>query len=77
MINLKKHPILVKSRLIKQVNSKSLVATIFDNGQVHQYVVCSFYDPTKKFGSQWDWGHYFSRNDYAKAYECLLKLGKE
>lgn len=32
-----------------------------------QFVVCSYYDPSKKIGSQWTWGHYF--NDITNAVE--------
>ena len=25
-------------------------------------VVCSYYDPSREFGSQWCWGHYFGKD---------------
>lgn len=50
-IELKKH----------QNGQHSLVAWLKDD-EVINYVVCSYYDGSKEFGSQWCWGHYFGKD---------------
>jgi len=49
-----------------RVGDKSVVVKLLD-GMVKEYVVCSYYDGTKKYGDQWCWGHYF--NDLVLAVE--------
>lgn len=49
---------------LKKVDDRrSIVLWMVENaeGKVikKEYVVCSYYDPTKEVGSQWYWGHYF------------------
>lgn len=46
---------------------KSLVVCIKD-GKVNQYVNCTDYDSTMKFGEQWVWGHYFTSLESAMNY---------
>lgn len=43
------------------VTRKTLIAIIDETkaNPVRQYVVCSNYDPYKRYGEQWDHGHYF------------------
>lgn len=49
-----------KSKEIGKLNNRqSLVAILNENDEVVQWVVCSYYNPSRTFGSQWDWGHYF------------------
>lgn len=49
-----------KSIEIGKLNSRqSLVAILNDKKEIVEWVVCSYYDGTKPFGSQWSWGHYF------------------
>ena len=49
-----------KSMEIGKLNSRqSLVAILNENNEIVEYVVCSYYIPSRPFGSQWDWGHYF------------------
>lgn len=50
-----------KSMEIGKLNSRqSLVAILNGNNEIVEYVVCSYYTPLRPFGSQWDWGHYFT-----------------
>lgn len=67
--------------LMKQ-GDRSLV--LWETGKATQYVVCSYFDPTKEEGSMWIWGHYFmdlpSALDYLTEgydtyYEVLLVRG--
>lgn len=49
---------------------RSLLLVTWEYGK-KEFVVCSGYDATKEFGSQWYWGHYFGDNliaavDYIK-----------
>lgn len=39
--------------------------------EVINIVVCSYYDPTKEFGSQWCWGHYFGKDGLQEAINYL------
>ena len=49
-----------KSMEIGKLNSRqSLVAVINENDEITSYVICSYYDSSKRFGEQWSWGHYF------------------
>ena len=49
------------SREIGKLNSRqSLVEILDENNKRTQWVVCSYYDGTKPFGTQWNWGHYFT-----------------
>ena len=49
-----------KSMEIGKLNNRqSLVAILNENNEIVEYVVCSYYTPSRPFGSQWDWGHYF------------------
>lgn len=73
MINLRKD-ISMKSELIKHIGTHYLLSLKTCTNHITQYVVCSNYQPEAKFGSQWDWGHYFWNDNYAGAYKCLLKL---
>lgn len=49
-------------------NDHYLLAIVRDDGSTSQFVVCSFYEPTKPFGDQWLWGHYFSTLESAMNY---------
>lgn len=50
----------MKSIEIGKLNSRqSLVAILNENNEIVQYVVCSYYTPSRPFGTQWDCGHYF------------------
>ena len=40
-------------------NRQSLVAILNGNDEIVEYVVCSNYDASRRFGSQGEWGHYF------------------
>lgn len=49
-----------KSREIGKLNRvQSLVEILDENDKPVEWVVCSNYEATRPFGSQWDWGHYF------------------
>ena len=51
----------VSSRELGKINDRqSMVEILNEDGRAVEWVVCSFYDGTKPFGSQWNWGHYFS-----------------
>lgn len=67
----------VNVELMKVNERQSLVAKII-NGKVHEYVVCSYFDPTQPDGSQWCWGHYFSNLENAMDYvaRCQDKLAR-
>lgn len=65
---------ITKSKLIKQIGSHSLVALMNKRNIIERFCVCSNYNAQKEYGTQWDWGHYFSRNEYPEAYKCLLEL---
>lgn len=60
--------------LIKINSQRSLVLWIKSNGR-KEYVVCSYYDPTKEIGSQWYWGHYFFNLFDAVEYAKEIKEG--
>ncbi|MBE6121162.1 MAG: hypothetical protein E7190_00430 [Erysipelotrichaceae bacterium] len=48
-------------------NQHSLVLLIYPSGE-KEFVCCSFYDPEKPIGSQWEWGHYFDNLEDALKY---------
>lgn len=51
----------VWSRELGKINDAQSMVEILDENDVPvEWVVCSFYDSRKPFGSQWSWGHYFS-----------------
>lgn len=62
--------------LAKLDDRRSLVAWVIDD-QVHTFVVCSFYDPTKPVGQQWSWGHYFTDVFDAVRYATYMDESKE
>ena len=47
----------------------SLVLYMHKSGKV-EFVVCSFFDPERIIGSQWEWGHYF--DDFYKVIRYML-----
>lgn len=58
----------VCSRELGKINNRqSMVEILNENNEPVEWVVCSFYDATQPFGSQWSWGHYF--DSFIKA--CL------
>lgn len=49
----------MRTMLLEQNKDRYLVAVINDEEQITKYVVCSGYDPTRKYGDQWYNGTYF------------------
>ena len=63
--------------LLKFNERQSLVQIFKDNGEHHQYCVCSYYDENKPEGSKWSWGHYFTTMEGALKYiatECFSPI---
>lgn len=66
-----------RSMEIGKLNSRqSLVAILNENDEIVEYVVCSHYTPSRPFGSQWDWGHYFTNLKDAFDY-IVTEVNKE
>ena len=66
----------VWSREIGKIDMRqSMVEILNENGTPVEWVVCSYYDPNRPFGSQWDWGHYF--NSFAGACIYVASLFEE
>lgn len=66
----------VASREIGKVNDRqSMVEILNENNEVVEWVVCSYYDASKPFGSQWDWGHYF--DSFVSACNYVSEINKE
>ena len=61
------------TELMKVNEFKSLILWI--DGNINKYVVCSYYDPTKREGEQWCWGHYFHSLEDALEYVHECKKG--
>lgn len=60
------------SKLIAKIDKcRSLVGIYNANGELKQYVVCSYYNPNDPFGSQWCWGHYFT--DFIAACKYIVE----
>lgn len=49
----------------------SFVAVIKDN-VIIKYVICSYYDSSRRYGDQWCWGHYFFEFEDAIEYWNLI-----
>lgn len=45
-----------------------LVAIIHSDYHISQFVVCRCYEPSRPYGNQWCWGHYFFSIDDAVDY---------
>lgn len=64
----------VSSRELGKINERqSMVEILNEDGKAVEWVVCSFYDATQPFGSQWSWGHYFVSFAHACLYVEELK----
>lgn len=51
----------VSSRELGKIDDRrSMVEILNEDGNPVEWVICSYYDATKPYGSQWNWGHYFS-----------------
>ena len=65
----------VSSRELGKVNDRqSMVEILNENNEPVEWVVCSYYDATKPYGSQWNWGHYFSNFVDACLYVHQLEI---
>ena len=66
----------VCSRELGKINDRqSMVEILNEDGKPVEWVVCSYYDATQPYGSQWSWGHYFE--SFVKACIYVAKLSEE